>query len=193
MYEYINGKLVELTPAYAVVENNGIGYIVHISLTTYTKLNGTDSCILYLHHVVREDAQLFYGFFTRQERELFRLLISVSGVGPNTARMMLSSTSPDEIQKAISSANILLLKGIKGIGQKTAERIIVDLRDKISKAGAQDEIFNGAHNTMRDEALSALLMLGFSRNVTEKVLDKLLAEKAGLTAEELVKYALKQL
>jgi holliday junction DNA helicase RuvA len=193
MYEYISGKLVELTPAYAVVENNGIGYLVHISLTTYTKLNGTEACTLYLHYVVREDAQLFYGFYTRQERELFRLLISVSGVGPNTARMMLSSTSPDEIQKAISSANILLLKGIKGIGQKTAERIIVDLRDKISKAGAQDEIFTGVHNTMREEALSALLMLGFSRNATEKVLDKLLAEKAGLTAEELVKQALKQL
>lgn len=193
MYEYISGKITELTPAYAVVENNGIGYLVHISLTTYTHLNGTEKAMLYLHHVVREDAQLFFGFFSRQERELFRLLISVSGVGPNTARMMLSSTSPDEIQKAISSANILVLKGIKGIGQKTAERIIVDLRDKINKASAQDEILTGGHNTIREEALSALLMLGFSRNASEKVLDKLLAEKAGLLAEELVKHALKLL
>jgi holliday junction DNA helicase RuvA len=191
MYEYISGKITELTPSYVVVENNGIGYLVHISLTTYTHLNGNEKAMLYLHYVVREDAHLFFGFFSRQERELFRLLISVSGVGPNTARMMLSSTSPDEIQKAISSANILVLKGIKGIGQKTAERIIVDLRDKISKASAQDEILTGGHNTIRDEALSALLMLGFSRNATEKVLDKLLAEKAGISAEELVKQALK--
>jgi len=193
MYEYISGKITELTPACAVVENNGIGYLVHISLTTYTHLFGTEKAMLYLHHVVREDAQLFYGFFSRQERELFRLLISVSGVGPNTARMMLSSTSPDEIQKAISTANILVLKSIKGIGQKTAERIIVDLRDKINKAGAQDEILSGGHNTIKEEALSALLMLGFSRNANEKVLNNLLAENAGLSAEELVKQALKLL
>ncbi|MBI5541458.1 MAG: Holliday junction branch migration protein RuvA [Bacteroidia bacterium] len=193
MYEYISGKLTEITPAYAVVENTGIGYIINISLNTYSKINGSDNCLLYLHHVVREDAQLFFGFSTRQERELFRQLISVSGVGPNTARMMLSSLSAEEIQRAIMGANILLLKGIKGIGQKTAERIIVDLRDKIAKVGGQEEIFKGAHNTMREEALSALLMLGFARNVSEKALDKLLLDKAGMSAEELVKQALKQL
>lgn len=193
MYEYISGKLTEITPAYAVVENTGIGYIINISLNTYSKINGSDNCLLYLHHVVREDAQLFFGFSSRQERELFRQLISVSGVGPNTARMMLSSLSSEEIQRAIMSANILLLKGIKGIGQKTAERIIVDLRDKIAKVGGQEEIFKGAHNTMREEALSALLMLGFARNVSEKALDKLLLDKAGMSAEELVKQALKQL
>ncbi len=193
MYEYISGKLTEITPAYAVVENNGIGYIINISLSTYSKINGSENCQLYLHHVIREDAQLFFGFSTRQERELFRQLISVSGVGPNTARMMLSSLSAEEIQRAIMGANILLLKGIKGIGQKTAERIIVDLRDKIAKIGGQEEIFKGIHNTMRDEALSALLMLGFPRNVSEKALDKLLSEKAGMSAEELVKQALKQL
>lgn len=193
MYEYISGKLTEITPAYAVVENTGIGYIINISLNTYSKINGSDNCLLYLHHVVREDAQLFFGFSSRQERELFRQLISVSGVGPNTARMMLSSLSAEEIQRAIMSANILLLKGIKGIGQKTAERIIVDLRDKIAKVGGQEEIFKGVHNTMREEALSALLMLGFARNVSEKALEKLLSEKAGMSAEELVKQALKQL
>jgi Holliday junction DNA helicase RuvA len=193
MYEYISGKLTEITPAYAVVENNGIGYIINISLSTYSKINGSENCQLYLHHVIREDAQLFFGFSTRQERELFRQLISVSGVGPNTARMMLSSLSAEEIQRAIMGANILLLKGIKGIGQKTAERIIVDLRDKIAKIGGQEEIFKGIHNTMREEALSALLMLGFPRNVSEKALDKLLSEKAGMSAEELVKQALKQL
>lgn len=193
MYEYISGKLTEITPAYAVVENSGIGYIINISLSTYSKINGSETCQLYLHHVIREDAQLFFGFSTRQERELFRQLISVSGVGPNTARMMLSSLNAEEIQRAIMGANILLLKGIKGIGQKTAERIIVDLRDKIAKVGGQEEIFKGAHNTMRDEALSALLMLGFPRNVSEKALDKLLAEKAGMSAEDLVKQALKQL
>ena len=193
MYEYISGKLTEITPAYAVVENTGIGYIINISLNTYSKINGSENCLLYLHHVVREDAQLFFGFSTRQERELFRQLISVSGVGPNTARMMLSSLSAEEIQRAIMSANILLLKGIKGIGQKTAERIIVDLRDKIAKVGGQEEIFKGGHNTMREEALSALLMLGFPRNLSEKTLDKLLSDKAGMSAEDLVKQALKQL
>jgi len=193
MYEYIKGKLIEITPAYAVVENAGIGYLINISLHTYSKLSGSENCMLYLHYVVREDAQIFFGFHARQEMELFRQLISVSGVGPNTARMMLSSLNPDEIQKAIMSGDVLKLKGIKGIGQKTAERIIVDLRDKIAKAGALGEILTGVHNTIRDEALSALLMLGFSRSITEKTLSKLLAEKADMSAEELVKQALKQL
>ena len=193
MYEYLTGKISELTPAYVIVENNGIGYLVNISLNTYSKLNGNSTCTVFLHYVVREDAQLFFGFFSKQEREIFRHLISVSGVGPNTARMMLSSLSSEEIQKAIISGNVAQLKGVKGIGQKTAERIIVDLRDKIAKVEGAGEIFIGSHNTIRQEALSALLMLGFQRNVTEKTLDKLLLQNAGLSAEELVKLALKQL
>ncbi len=193
MYEYLTGKISELTPAYAVVENNGIGYIVNISLNTYSKLNGNNTCTLFLHHVVREDAELFFGFYSKQEREIFRQLISVSGVGPNTARMMLSSLNSEEIQKAIISGNVVQLKSIKGIGQKTAERIIVDLRDKIAKTEFVGENITGSHNTIRQEALSALLMLGFQRNMTEKTLDKLLIQNAGLSAEELVKLALKQL
>ena len=133
MYEYLTGKISELTPAYAVVENNGIGYIVNISLNTYSKLNSNNTCTLFLHHVVREDAELFFGFFSKQEREIFRQLISVSGVGPNTARMMLSSLSSEEIQKAIMSGNVIQLKSIKGIGQKTAERIILELKEKINQ------------------------------------------------------------
>ncbi|OFX40382.1 MAG: Holliday junction DNA helicase RuvA [Bacteroidetes bacterium GWA2_32_17] len=193
MYEYLTGKISELTPAYAVVENNGIGYIVNISLNTYSKLNSNNTCTLFLHHVVREDAELFFGFFSKQEREIFRQLISVSGVGPNTARMMLSSLSSEEIQKAIMSGNVIQLKSIKGIGQKTAERIIVDLRDKIAKVEGVGENFGISHNTIRQEALSALLMLGFQRNNTEKTIDKLLLQNSALSAEEIVKLALKQL
>lgn len=193
MYEYLTGKISELTPAYAVVENNGIGYIVNISLNTYSKLNGNNTCTLFLHHVVREDAELFFGFYSKQEREIFRQLISVSGVGPNTARMMLSSLNSEEIQKAIISGNVVQLKSIKGIGQKTAERIIVDLRDKIAKTEFVGENITGSHNTIRQEALSALLMLGFQRNITEKTIDKLLLQNTALSAEELVKLALKQL
>lgn len=193
MYEFIKGKITELTPAYAVIENSGIGYLIHISLNTYSRLNPSEQCTLLLHHVVREDAQQLFGFHARQERELFRLLISVSGIGPNTARMMLSSSNPGDIQKAISTGSLLLLKSIKGIGQKTAERIIVELRDKILKVAPSDEILSQPHNTIREEALSALIMLGFGRNIAEKVLDKLLLQNAGLNPEELVKQALKQL
>jgi len=193
MYEYISGKIIEITPTYAVVDCNGMGYIVNITLSTYSKLNKTEIVKLYLHYVVREDAQLFFGFFSKQEREIFRFLISVNGVGPNTARMMLSSLSAEEIQKAIMSDNVVQLKSIKGIGQKTAERIIVDLRDKIAKTDDFDENFSQQHNTIRQEALSALLMLGFQRNITEKTIDKIIVENKNATAEELVKIALKQL
>ncbi len=193
MYEYLKGKITELTPAYVVVENNGMGFFINISLNTYSKLNGISDTTLYLHHVVREDAELLFGFFSKQEREIFRQLISVSGVGPNTARIMLSSLSPEDIQKAIMSGNVAQLKGVKGIGQKTAERIIVDLRDKIAKIEGVEEIFIGSHNTIRQETLSALLMLGFQRNITEKTIDKLLLQNTALSAEELVKLALKQL
>lgn len=193
MYEYIIGKISELTPAYAIIETNGIGYIINISLNTYSKVNGNNSCTLFLHHVVREDAELLFGFFSKQERDIFRQLISVNGVGPNTARMMLSSLSSEEIQKAIMSGNVIQLKSIKGIGQKTAERIIVDLKDKIAKVEGVEENFGNLHNTIRQEALSALLMLGFQRNITEKTINKLLLQNPAISAEELVKQALKQL
>ncbi len=193
MIEYIKGKITELNPAYLVIESAGIGYFVSISLNTYSQLESGADIVLPVHEVIREDSRQLYGFAGRSERELFRLLISVNGVGPNTARMMLSSLKPAEIEKAISDSNVHLLKSIKGIGLKTAERIIVDLRDKTGKVAQASEILTHRDNTMREEALSALMMLGFVRSATVKVIDKLLAENRNLTVEELIKQALRNL
>lgn len=193
MIEYIKGKITELNPAYLVIESAGIGYFVSISLNTYSQLESGADIVLPVHEVIREDSRQLYGFAGRSERELFRLLISVNGVGPNTARMMLSSLKPAEIEKAISDSNVHLLKSIKGIGLKTAERIIVDLRDKTGKVAQASEILTHRDNTMREEALSALMMLGFVRSATVKVIDKLLAENKNLTVEELIKQALRNL
>ncbi|MBM3419794.1 MAG: Holliday junction branch migration protein RuvA [Bacteroidetes bacterium] len=194
MIEYIKGKITELNPAYLIIESAGIGYFVSISLNTYTQVGSAGNEItLPVHEVIREDARQLFGFAGRAERELFRLLISVNGVGPNTARMMLSSLHPAEIEKAISDSNVHLLKSIKGIGQKTAERIIVDLRDKVIKVSAASEIPILRDNTMGEEALSALMMLGFVRSASAKVVDKLMAENPDLTVEELIKQALRNL
>ncbi|WP_372773991.1 Holliday junction branch migration protein RuvA [Mangrovibacterium sp.] len=194
MYEYIIGKITGLTPANAVVEAGSIGYFLHISLNTYSAINGQQSARLFLHQVVREDALLLYGFAEQDERELFRQLISVSGIGSSTALMMLSSLSPDEIRKAILEENVNLLKSIKGIGAKTAQRVIIDLKDKIGKLPASDQILmTGADNTIRDEALSALVMLGFARKNVEKELDKILKSNPGITVEQMIKTALKSL
>ncbi len=193
MFEYIKGELIDLTPASAVVENNGIGYFVHISLNTYTRFSGHNSVQMYLHQVVREDAHLLYGFVDKAERETFRHLISVSGVGANTARVMLSSLSAGEIQSAIVSGNAKILQGVKGIGAKSAQRIIIELKDKMGKDESFSEILLPKTNSNKEEALSALIMLGFSRNSTNKVLDKLCASNLELGVEDLVKLALKQL
>lgn len=193
MYEYILGKLTEIRPTYAVIDCSGIGYNINISLYTYSKLKLDSVQKLFIHHVVREDAQLLFGFFEKEEREVFRLLISVSGVGANTARMMLSSLSPDEIQKAILSNDVNLLKSIKGIGLKTSQRVILDLKDKLDKDGDFQEIFITQNNTLKSESLSALVMLGFQKNNIEKVLTKILAEENELPVEEVVKKALKLL
>ncbi len=193
MIEYIKGKITELNPAYLVIETAGMGYFVSISLNTYSQLESGSEVTLPVHEVIREDARQLYGFAGRSERELFRLLITVNGVGPNTARMMLSSLKPSEIEKAISDSNVHLLKSIKGIGLKTAERIIVDLRDKTGKVSQAGEILTLKDNTMREEALSALMMLGFVRSATVKVIDKLLSENQNLTVEELIKQALRNL
>jgi Holliday junction DNA helicase RuvA len=194
MYEYIHGKITGLTPANAVIEAGSIGYFIHISLNTYSLINGKEQTKLYLHQVVREDAHLFYGFAEIAERELFRLLISVNGIGSNTALMMLSSLTPNEIRQAILEENVALLKMIKGIGAKTAQRVIIDLKDKIGKTAASDQILiSPADNTIRDEALSALVMLGFARKNVEKELDKLFKAKPDLTVEETIKMALKGL
>ena len=194
MYDYIVGKLAELTPTHAVVEVGGLGYHVNISLQTYSAINGMNEVKLYLHQVIREDAHLLYGFFEAKEREIFRLLISVSGVGASTARLILSSLNADELQAAILTENINLIKQVKGIGLKTAQRIVVDLKDKVvGDDFASKQIMPAAHNTSRDEALSALVMLGFSKPATEKVLDQIIRESGGGAVEELIKSALKRL
>ena len=192
MFDYIRGNITELTPAYAVLETGNIGYFINISLNTYSRLTGTNECKLFTHQVVREDAHLLFGFSEVRERSIFRLLISVSGVGANTARMILSSLTPDEFEHTVNTSDVNKLKSIKGIGVKSAQRIIVDLKDKIGKEAA-GEIFADSYNTMREEALSALVMLGFAKNAVEKMLDKMLKENPGLSVEELVKMALKNM
>ncbi len=193
MFEYIQGRLVELTPAYAVIETGNIGYFLHISLNTYTKLTKSTEAKLFIHQVIRDDAHLFFGFADKHEREMFRMLISVTGIGANTARMILSSLTPSEIEQAIFEGNVALLKSIKGIGTKSAQRVIVDLKDKIGKTAEIDEIFATESNTLREESLSALVMLGFSKASVQKVLDQILQQEKEITVEELIKKALKKL
>jgi Holliday junction DNA helicase RuvA len=193
MIDYIKGKLAELTPTFAVVENEGIGYHLSISLSTFTRLEGRTDCKILVHEVIREDSHQLFGFADKEERDIFRLLISVSGVGAGTARMMLSSLSHDEIEKAILGSDVNTLKSIKGIGLKSAQRIIVDLKDKVGKQSGTGEIFAFTDNTKREEALSALVMLGFGKSAVFKVLDRIIREEKNLTVEELIKKALKSL
>jgi len=195
MYDYIEGQLAELTPVSATIQTGGFGYLIHISLNTYTQLHARQNkdlpCMLYLHHVVREDAQLFYGFSDKQERSFFRLLISVSGVGAGTARMILSSLTGADLQKAVAEGNANMLKSVKGIGLKTAQRIIVDLKDKIGQSTATDDKFLLSNSSLKEEALSALINLGFTKASVEKVLDKIITVNPSATVEEIIKYALK--
>jgi len=193
MIEYIKGTISKLTPAFIVVETGGIGYFVNISLTTFSKLEGKTEINILVHEVLREDSRQLFGFADKEEREIFRLLISVSGVGASTARMMLSSLSPTEIERAIIGSDVNILKSVKGIGLKTAQRIIVDLKDKLGKQAGTGEIFAFADNTRREEALSALVMLGFAKGAVAKVLDKIVMEEKALTVEDLIKRALKNL
>jgi len=193
MIDYIRGKITDLTPTFIVIENEGIGYFISISLTTYAQLEGKDEFKILVHEVIREDSHQLFGFANKEERDIFRLLISVSGVGASTARMMLSSLNPGEIEKAILGSDINTLKGVKGIGLKTAQRIIVDLKDKLGKQSGTGEIFAFTDNTKREEALSALVMLGFGKSVVLKVLDKIIREEKNLTVEDLIKRALKSL
>lgn len=194
MYEYIHGKICGLTPTNAVIEAGSIGYFINISLNSYSLINGKEHAKLFLHQVVRDDAHLLYGFAEHAERELFRLLISVNGIGSNIALMMLSSLSPLEIRKAILEENVTLLKSIKGIGAKTAQRVIIDLKDKIGKTAASDGVLiSPANNTIQNEALSALVMLGFAKKNIETELNKLLKANPNLSIEETIKRALKGL
>ena len=198
MIEYIRGELVETTPALAVIDCNGIGYGIHISLNTYSAIQGKKSIKLYIYEAIREDAHVLFGFSTKQERELFLLLISVSGIGGNTARMILSALSPAELCNVISSGNDKLLKSVKGIGLKTAQRIIVDLKDKIASTGVEtvsDSMLSlsPTHSEVHDEAIAALTMLGFAQAPSQKVVTAILKEEPNATVEQVIKWALKRL
>jgi len=191
MFEYIKGSISSLTPAGIVIEAGDVGYFVHISLTTYSQLHGSEKARLFLHQVVREDAHILYGFFEKTERELFRMLISVNGIGANTAMMMLSSHKPEELRHAILNDNVGLLKNIKGIGIKTAQRVIIDLKDKIGKISGGDFLFLSGENPVRTEAIAALEMLGFNKKAVEKLIDQVLTEQPSIAVENLIKLALK--
>ena len=193
MIDYIKGIITSINPASVSIETGGIGYSINISLHTFSSINGMNECRILIHQVIREDAHLLFGFADEEERSIFRHLISVSGIGANTARMMLSSLTPGEIVNAIIESDVNLLKGVKGIGLKTAQRIIVDLKDKLGKHAVPGEIFAFEGNTTREEALSALVMLGFARSAVLKVLDKIIRDEKNLTVEDLIKRALKNL
>lgn len=193
MITQIKGKLVEKTPTQVVVDCNGIGYEINISLYTFSSLSSDENIKLFTHLQVREDAHILYGFFTVLERAVFRLLISVSGIGTSTARTMLSSLTPAEIQHAIGIEDVATIQGIKGIGLKTAQRVIIELKDKIKILQGTDEIPVLKSNTIKEETLSALEVLGYSRKASGKVVDKLIQGDPDSTVEELIKYALNKL
>ncbi|GGH77557.1 MAG: Holliday junction branch migration protein RuvA [Bacteroidetes bacterium] len=191
MYHHLRGRLVEKSPTFVVIECAGVGYHVHISLSTYAKLGADENVLLYTHLAVREDAHTLYGFAVKEEREIFRQLIGVSGVGANTARMILSSLQPEEVESAIRSENIGLLKGVKGIGAKTAQRIVVDLKDKVGLH--LDSTSMAAVKSSREEAVAALEILGFSRVSVDKVVSAHLKEDANASVESIIKNALQKL
>jgi Holliday junction DNA helicase RuvA len=194
MYAYIDGKLTFKSPSYVVIDAGGVGYHINISLNTYGFLGTAERCKLFTWLHVKEDGHTLYGFFDEGERRLFLHLISISGIGPNTGRMMLSSITPAEIQAAIISGNVSLIQRIKGIGPKSAQRVILELQDKLKKEGPDTLTAAPLNKTVRDEALSALVMLGFVRNAAEKVIDQEINKNTeDLTVEKLIKYALKNL
>lgn len=199
MYEYINGQVVEATPTYAVIEAAGVGYFINISLKTYSDIENAQQARLYVHFLVREDQQTLFGFSTKLERELFRQLISVSGVGGNTARMILSTYSSHELQNIIATENAVLLKNVKGLGLKTAQKIIVELSGKMIELGASDmmtptiKTSNAQNNEAYNEALAALSMLGFQKAASEKALKAIFQESPSISVEEAIRSALKRL
>jgi len=195
MIDYIKGKVIEITPTDVVLECYGIGYKILISLQTYERINGQQEATVYIHHYLREDEELYYGFATKDERELFRLLIGVSGIGAGTARMMLSSLTSDEIRNAILSEDINKIKSIKGIGTKSAQRLILELKDKVVKGAGSDNssLFNANIGGIADEAATALVMLGFTKANVNKAVASVLKEKPTATLEEIIKLSLKRL
>ncbi len=193
MIAHINGKLVEKNPTEVVVECNGVGYFINVSLYTYSRIPSQENVRLYTHLIVREDSHTLFGFYDKGEREIFKLLISVSGIGAGTARTMLSSMTPQEIMEAIASGDVPAIQSVKGIGAKTAQRVIIDLKDKVVKLFGMEEVAAVEDNTARDEALSALEVLGYTRKQSEKVVAKILKSAPDSGVEEIIKGALKSL
>ncbi|MCK9300766.1 MAG: Holliday junction branch migration protein RuvA [Bacteroidales bacterium] len=193
MIEYIKGEIKQLTPTYVVLDKSGIGFFLQISLNTFTEIQSLQECSLYVHEVIREDAYLFYGFYRSEERDAFRKLINVSGIGANTARMILSSLTVAELESSIVSENIHTIKSIKGIGLKTAQRLIVELKDKVSRSGlsAGESLATAAGNQVRQEALAALQMLGFVPSQSSKAVNAILKEFPAMPVEQVIKAALK--
>lgn len=193
MITHIQGKLVEKNPTHVVIECNGVGYFINISLTTYSQIPNQENVKLFTHLHVREDAHTLYGFFQKAERAIFRLLISVSGIGTSTARTMLSSLTAEKVCEAIGSADVATIQSVKGIGAKTAQRVIIELKDKVLKLYDLEEVSMSQNNTNKEETLSALEVLGFARKQSERVLDKIIKEMPNGSVEELIKLALKNL
>ncbi|MGE8378167.1 Holliday junction ATP-dependent DNA helicase RuvA [compost metagenome] len=193
MYEYFNGKLAYKAPTHVIIDVSGIGYYVHISLYTFSQIKDQENCKLFISLQVREDSHTLYGFATEGEKKLFENLISVSGIGPNTGRMILSSNTPDEIQSAIVNGQVALIQKIKGIGPKTAQRLILELQDKLKKQGVETLSTTIQSQSIPDEALSALVMLGFNKVAAEKVLNTILKTESNLSVEDMIKLALKRL
>ncbi|MDC6384125.1 Holliday junction branch migration protein RuvA [Flagellimonas taeanensis] len=193
MIDHLRGRLVEKNPTYVVVECHGVGYFLNISLHTFSLLKDEENIHIYTHLLIKEDSHTLFGFMERSEREIFRLLISVSGVGSSTARTMLSSLSPTDVRDAIASGDVASIQAVKGIGAKTAQRVILDLKDKILKVLDMGEVSTESNNTNKEEALSALEVLGFARRQSEKVVEKVLSQDASLSVENIIKRALKNL
>tara|TARA_B100000929_G_scaffold63923_1_gene48737 strand:- start:1353 stop:1934 length:582 start_codon:yes stop_codon:yes gene_type:complete len=193
MITHVKGRLVEKAPTSVVIESNGIGYLINISLNTFSQIPDNENLKLYTHLQIKEDSHTLYGFYTIKEREIFRLLISVNGIGSNIARTMLSSISPDQIIEAISRENVSLIQSVKGIGSKTAQRVIIDLRDKILKVYDLDEGITSSNNTNKEEALSALEVLGINKRSSERLVGKIVLENPDISVESIIKETLKNL
>lgn len=196
MIDYIKGEITELTPANVVLDTNGVGYFIHITLPTFSVLSELTTAKLFIYEAIREDAYILYGFLSKSERQLFLLLISVSGIGANTARVIMSSYTAQEIQEMIASGNVVALNAIKGIGTKTAQRIIVDLKDKIVKGVGGVEFPNiilNSSSEKKEEAVSAMVMLGYASSASQKTIDRILSEQPTLKVEQLIKLALKMM
>ena len=193
MITHLKGKLVEKSPTNVVIEVNGIGYWVNISLTTFSQIPDNENIKLFTHLQIKEDSHSLYGFYSKKERDIFRLLISVSGVGTSTARTMLSSLNPQQVVEAISSNNVSIVQSVKGIGSKTAQRLIIELRDKILKIYDLDETYVNSNNTIREEALSALEVLGINKKSSERLVDNIIKENQDISVEEIIKETLKNI